>query len=61
MSYHTLVEVREWLMLIAEYGIWYWVWKEYIYDRDLNEHVKNIKKRTKRRFEFESLTDGESK
>jgi hypothetical protein len=34
---------------------------EYIYDMRLNQHVKALKKRTKRRFEFEELNQGESK
>lgn len=34
---------------------------EYIYDKNLNEHVKSIKRRTKRRYDFEQLNTGESK
>lgn len=34
---------------------------EYRYDAKLNEHVKAIKRRTKKRFEFERLTEGEMK
>lgn len=34
---------------------------EFWYDWRLNQHVKAIKKRTKKRFEFDNLTDGEGK
>jgi cbb3-type cytochrome oxidase cytochrome c subunit len=34
---------------------------EYFYDKALNDHVKAMKKRTRKRFEFDSLTTGESK
>jgi hypothetical protein len=34
---------------------------EFIYDFRLNQHVKSLKRRTKRRFEFDSLTTGEHK
>lgn len=34
---------------------------EFIYDFNLNQHVKAMKRRTKKRFEFESLTKGECK
>ena len=34
---------------------------EFWYDWKLNQHVKKMKQRTKRRFEFEELTKGEGK
>lgn len=34
---------------------------EYRYDKNLNEHVKAMKRRTKKRFMFEQLTQGEGK
>lgn len=34
---------------------------EYVYDRNFNEHIKSMKRRTKRNFDFERLTDGEGK
>jgi len=34
---------------------------EYVYDYRLNTHVKSLKKRTKRNFDFEELTQGEHK
>ncbi len=34
---------------------------EYFYDRAFNQHVKNMKRRTKKHLEFDKLTIGESK
>lgn len=34
---------------------------EFIYDYNLNTHVKSLKRRTKRRYDFESLNQGDSK
>jgi len=32
---------------------------EFLYDYNLNQHVKSLKRRTKRKFDFEQLTQGE--
>jgi hypothetical protein len=50
-----------WLDTILEIYICVILTIEYIYDKRLNEHVKSLKKRTKKRYEFESLTEGEGK
>lgn len=34
---------------------------EFLYDYRLNQHVKRLKKRTKRNFDFSELTQGEHK
>lgn len=34
---------------------------EYRYDKHLNEHVKALKRRTKRSYEFQELNQGEHK
>jgi len=34
---------------------------EFLYDYRLNQHVKSLKKRTKRNFDFQELTQGEHK
>ena len=49
------------LNLLIESAILVILIMEYIYDKRLNDHVKSLKRRTKRRFDFEILTNGEMK
>lgn len=51
----------EWLMILMELYICLVLTVEFWYDWKMNEHVKSIKRRTKKRFEFEQLNEGEGK
>lgn len=53
--------MHAWLDTIIELAILGILIAEYIYDKRLNEHVRAMKQRTKKRFEFEHLTQGESR
>jgi hypothetical protein len=44
---------------LFEAAILYILILEYNYDKHLNDHVKRMKKRTKRNYDFEQLTKGE--
>jgi len=46
-------------MFIAEWLIVGILIAEYLYDKRLNEHVRSLKKRTQKRFEFSELNQGE--
>lgn len=54
-------ELREWINFAAELYICWILTKEYIYDKNLNEHIKAMKRRVKKHLDFENLTTGESK
>lgn len=54
-----MIDYHAWLDTIIELAILVILIAEYIYDRNLNEHVKAMKKRTKKRFEFDRLCVGE--
>jgi hypothetical protein len=53
--------VHAWIDTIIELAILIILIIEYRYDKNLNEHVKHMKHRAKKRFEFENLTQGEHK
>lgn len=53
--------MHAWLDTLLELGIFIILIVEYQYDKHLNEHVKSLKRRTKQRFEFDNLSDGEGK
>lgn len=52
----TLYEI---LSLLLEFAVLLILVAEYVYDARLNAHVKALKRRTKRRFDYENLTQGE--
>jgi len=56
--FHSVIEI---LNLLVEIAILVILIIEYKYDKDLNEHVKSMKRRTTKRFDFERLTEGEGR
>lgn len=59
-SYSTLCECREWLVMLADIGIFIVLIIEFNYDK-IQDEKKHYKRKKKPRHLFEHLTIGESK
>jgi hypothetical protein len=53
--------MHAWIDTILELLVVLILLVEFWYDWRLNQHVKSLKKRTKRNFDFQNLTDGEGR